>query len=114
MFPSSSNLIQLQEGSKSFGAKTLFSRASFSINDGEHVGVIGPNGAGKTSLFKVLIGELELDTGSVIQSRGLRLGYLSQHDTWQDGETIAEFISRDTTLPIWDLICIIYLFYADY
>ena len=59
IFSRMENLIQLQQGSKSFGSKVLFDRASFAVNEGEHVGVIGPNGAGKTTLFKVLIGEEE-------------------------------------------------------
>jgi ATP-binding cassette subfamily F protein 3 len=97
------NLIQLQQGSKAYGSKILFDEASFSINDGEHVGVIGPNGAGKTTLFKSLIGDEQLDSGEIIRSRGLRLGYLSQHDTWKADETIDEFISSGATVPIWEL-----------
>ncbi|NDD90468.1 ABC transporter ATP-binding protein [bacterium] len=97
------NLIQLQQGSKSYGSKVLFDQASFSINEQEHVGVIGPNGAGKTTLFKALIGEESLDSGEIIRSRGLRLGYLSQHDQWGPDETIEEFISRGATLPVWEL-----------
>ncbi len=97
------NLIQLQQGSKAYGSKVLFDEASFSINEGEHVGVIGPNGAGKTTLFKALIGEEQLDSGDIIRSRGLRLGYLSQHDTWRADETIEEFISSAAVLPIWEL-----------
>lgn len=97
------NLIQLQQGSKSFGAKNLFNQASFSINESEHVGVIGPNGAGKTTLFKILIDEEPLDSGQLIRSRQLRLGYLSQHDDWNAEESIEEFISRGATRPIWEL-----------
>ena len=97
------NLVQLQNGSKAFAAKTLFDRASFSINDGEHVGVIGPNGAGKTTLFRILTGDESLDQGQLIRSRQLRLGYLSQHDDWDLEETVESFVSRGTTLPIWEL-----------
>ena len=97
------NLIQLQNGSKAYGAKVLFDGASFSINEDEHVGVIGPNGAGKTTLFKALIGEEQLDSGEIIRSRGLRLGYLSQHDHWSPEETIEEYITRGATLPVWEL-----------
>src|SRR5271163_984693 len=97
------NLIQLQQGSKSFGSKLLFDRAVFAVNEGEHVGVIGPNGAGKTTLFKILIGDETLDSGQLVRSRALRLGYLSQHDDWNLDETIEDFIGRGTTLPIWEL-----------
>ena len=98
------NLIQLQQGSKSFGSKLLFDRAVFAVNEGEHVGVIGPNGAGKTTLFRILIGDETLDSGNLVRSRALRLGYLSQHDDWNLDETIEDFISsRGVTLPIWEL-----------
>ncbi|MBU6375572.1 MAG: ATP-binding cassette domain-containing protein, partial [Bdellovibrionales bacterium] len=97
------NLIQLQQGSKSYGSKVLFDQASFAINADEHVGVIGPNGAGKTTLFKALIGEESLDSGEIVRSRSLRLGYLSQYDQWGPSETIEEFISRGATLPLWEL-----------
>jgi ATP-binding cassette subfamily F protein 3 len=97
------NLIQLQQGSKAFGARTLFESASFAINEGEHVGVIGPNGAGKTTLFRVLIGEEGLDSGQLIRSRQLKLGYLAQHDNWKNDESIEDYIARGSETPIWEL-----------
>jgi ATP-binding cassette subfamily F protein 3 len=97
------NLIQLQQGAKGYASKTLFEDASFAVNEGEHVGVIGPNGAGKTTLFKILTEEETLDSGQVIRSRRLRLGYLSQHDHWEKDETIESYIERDATMPIWEL-----------
>ncbi|MEN9724228.1 MAG: hypothetical protein RJB38_2214 [Pseudomonadota bacterium] len=97
------NLIQLRSGSKAYGSKQLFEEASFSINEGEHVGVIGPNGAGKTTLFKTLIGQEDLDSGEIIRARGLRLGYLSQHDSWLPEETIESYLERDSKLPLWEL-----------
>ncbi len=96
-------LLQLQGVSKSFGPKELFRDATFSVAEGEHVGVIGPNGAGKTTLFKILIGAEALDYGDIIQSRKLRLGYLSQHDTWEPTETPETFLSKDCVLPLWTL-----------
>jgi ATP-binding cassette, subfamily F, member 3 len=97
------NLIQLQQGEKSYGSKHLFEGASFAVNSGEHVGVIGPNGAGKSTLFRILIGDEALDRGQVVKSRQLRLGYLAQHDDWNPEETIEQFISRDSVLPVWEL-----------
>lgn len=97
----SQNLLQLNSGHKSFGHQTLFEEATFSINEGEHVGVIGPNGAGKTTLFKILIGQEDLDSGTIVKSRNLRLGYLSQHDEWAPGETGNSYLERVCTIPVW-------------
>ncbi len=98
-----SNLLQLQEGSKAYGAKLLFDHANFSINEGEHVGVIGPNGAGKTTLFKILTNQEVLDEGTITRSKSLRIGYLAQHDNWKEGETIEDYLSKDCVTPIWEL-----------
>ncbi len=99
----SATLLQLQDGSKAYGPKTLFDTATFAVNEGEHVGVIGPNGAGKTTLFKILIGEQELDSGKLTKARHLRLGYLSQHDQWDPTDTVEDYLTRGTTMPIWDV-----------
>lgn len=97
------NLLQLQNATKSFGSRVLFEGANCSINEGEHIGVIGPNGAGKTTFFKVLADELELDKGDVIRSRKLSLGYLRQHDSWDESQTLEEYLMNGTKTPIWDL-----------
>ncbi len=97
------NLLQLQNGFKAFGSRRLFERASFAVNEGEHVGVIGPNGAGKTTLFKILTGEEDLDSGQVICARNLKLGYLSQQEDWNTGEIVESYVSpASAILPIWE------------
>lgn len=97
------NLLQVSGGEKAFGGQKLFDQATFAINEGEHVGVIGPNGAGKTTLFKILTGELDLDGGDIIRSQSLRLGYLSQHDNWLEGETGNDYLARVSRLPLWEV-----------
>lgn len=97
----SPNLLQISNGKKAFGYQKIFDEVTFTINQGEHVGVIGPNGAGKTTLFKILIGEDTLDNGEIIKSKSLRLGYLSQHDLWSDHETGNDYLERYCTLPVW-------------
>jgi ATP-binding cassette subfamily F protein 3 len=96
------NLLQLQSGSKAYSTKNLFDEANFAVNEGEHVGVIGPNGAGKTTLFKIIAGLDQLDSGELIKSRNLRLGYLAQHDHWKKDETIEDYLST-CSLPLWEL-----------
>ena len=62
----------------SFGDEVIFRDVSFSVNEGDRLGIIGSNGAGKTSLFRVLLGEYEQDAGSVFLAKDQTVGYLSQ------------------------------------
>lgn len=61
----------------SFGAELIYDDASFILEDGDKVGIVGVNGAGKTTLFRVILGELELDGGSLYTGKK-RIGYLPQ------------------------------------
>lgn len=97
------NLLQLIDGAKSFGARSLFSNATVSANKDEHIGVIGPNGAGKSTFFRILVGQEQLDEGRIVRSKELSLGYLSQHDEWEPGETGNHFLERKTKIPIWEM-----------
>jgi ATP-binding cassette subfamily F protein 3 len=99
-------LLQLVQGTKQYGSKILFDAATFSINDGEHVGVIGPNGAGKTTLFKILVGRETLDSGDIVKANGLRFGYLEQEADWVHLDLTPEeyFNSRtEHCWPIWEI-----------
>lgn len=100
---SNSNLLQLQSGSKSYGAKILLNQASFSINAGEHVGFIGANGTGKTTLFKILVGHEELDSGEIIKTQGLKIGYLEQEAEWDTDQIISDYLENKCQLPLWQL-----------
>ncbi|GIL18770.1 MAG: ABC transporter ATP-binding protein [Oligoflexia bacterium] len=97
------NLLQLTQGSKQYGSKVLFDQARFSINEGEHVGVIGPNGAGKTTLFKILVGHEHLDSGEIIKSKSLKIGYLEQEAHEPEQMTGEELIQKNIMLPLWEL-----------
>ena len=63
----------------SFGDEVIFRDVTFSVNEGDRLGVIGSNGAGKTSLFRVLLGEYEADAGSVFLAKEMTVGHLSQN-----------------------------------
>ncbi len=62
-----------------FGTVTVLENISFSINEGDRLGVIGVNGAGKTSLFRILTGEYTADSGAVYISKGKSIGILEQN-----------------------------------
>lgn len=63
----------------SFGAEEILKNVSFSLNDGDKVGIVGVNGAGKTSLFKVITGEYVQDSGAVYVQKGHTTGLLEQN-----------------------------------
>lgn len=62
-----------------FGTTTVLQDISFSVNEGDRLGIIGVNGAGKTSLFKLITGEYTAERGAVYLSRGKRIGLLQQN-----------------------------------
>jgi len=94
-------LLQVRNAHKSYGGQLLLNGADCSITDDVKVGFVGRNGAGKSTLLKVLLGEEELDRGEIIRHPKLRLGYLRQHDAFQPGETVLDFLMRDSGQPDW-------------
>jgi ATP-binding cassette subfamily F protein 3 len=94
-------LLQIRDAHKSYGGQVLLDGAEATITDDVKVGFIGRNGAGKSTLLKVLLGEEELDRGEVIRHPKLRLGYLRQHDAFLPGETVLDFLMRDSGQPDW-------------
>ncbi len=94
-------LLQLRDAHKSFGDQHLLEGAEFAITDQHNVGLIGRNGAGKSTLCRILLGLEELDAGQVVRHPRLRLGYLRQHDPFEPGETVRDFLMRDSSQPDW-------------
>jgi ATP-binding cassette subfamily F protein 3 len=76
----------------SFGEKVIFDGVSFSVNEGDRLGIVGVNGAGKTSLLKILTGELEPSGGSFFISGSKKIGVLSQNVITGDAKTSLEFM----------------------
>jgi len=62
----------------SFNLEEIYKDANFQINDNDKVGIVGVNGAGKTTLFKVILKEIELDSGKILITNNKRIGYLPQ------------------------------------
>ncbi len=94
-------LIQLTDGVKSFGDQMLLDSTNVTLYENEKVGFIGRNGAGKSTLLRVLLGDEELDSGSVMRSPNLRVGYLRQHDPFLPQESAMDFLIRDSGQPDW-------------
>ena len=71
--------LSVSDLSLSFGAEVILKNISFSVNDGDRVGVIGVNGAGKTSLFRCITGEYSPDGGAIYTQKGYTVGCLDQN-----------------------------------
>jgi ATP-binding cassette subfamily F protein uup len=71
-------LLSARELTHAFGARPLFERVSFTLSEGDRVGLIGPNGAGKSTLLKILAGAIAPDRGELSRRGGLRTAYLEQ------------------------------------
>ncbi|WP_273382741.1 ABC-F family ATP-binding cassette domain-containing protein [Enorma phocaeensis] len=71
-------ILNVDKIEKSFGARTLFSGASFQVNPGDRFALVGPNGAGKTTLLKIIMGLDPADGGSITFAKDVNVGYLEQ------------------------------------
>ncbi len=83
-------VLACQNISKSFGTTPILNNVSFHVNDREKVAIVGINGAGKSTLFKIIMGQLTSDSGDVIFQKGIRVGYLAQHQDLSGERTIYE------------------------
>lgn len=63
---------------KSYGTRVIFDDISFSIHEGDKIGVVGVNGTGKSTLLKIVAGVNQADSGEIITMNGMRMGYLPQ------------------------------------
>jgi ATP-binding cassette subfamily F protein uup len=85
---------ELTEASKAFGKKTVIRNFTGTILRGDKVGLIGPNGAGKTTLLKLILGELEPDSGKIRRGANLQVAYFDQmRDALDLDATLEDFIS---------------------
>ena len=75
---SGKRVIEVRQISKAWAGRTVIRDFSTRIQKGDRVAVVGPNGAGKTTLVRMLVGQLEPDSGSVKLGTGLEIGYLDQ------------------------------------
>ena len=94
-------MISVSNLEKSFGDRTLFTRASFQLNPGERYGLVGANGSGKTTLLNILSGDLESSDGTVSIPKRLRMGVLRQDQFLYEDQEILE-ITLMGNPELWD------------
>jgi zinc transport system ATP-binding protein len=91
------SLVTVENLSVGYGAKTVLSHVSLTVEPGEIVTIVGPNGSGKTSLLRAIIGAVKPSAGRVTRGAGLRLGYVPQQ--LHIDPTLPMTVSRFLSLP---------------
>lgn len=84
--------LKVENLTHSYGMKRLFDSASFSISEGQRVGLIGVNGTGKTSFLKVLTRQLGPDKGDITQPNDYRISYLEQKSNLEESKTVLDTV----------------------
>jgi len=87
-------IINAQGISKRFGAVPLFQDISFTVSEGDRIGLIGPNGSGKSTLMRILAGEMEPDSGVVATRKRTRLAYVEQQSEFPPNATVRSVIAQ--------------------
>jgi ABC transport system ATP-binding/permease protein len=87
-------IINAQGISKAFGAKPLFQNVSFTVSEGDRIGLIGPNGSGKSTLLRILAGMDEPSSGNVAMRKRLRFSYVAQDSKFKPGDTVRSVVER--------------------
>jgi len=87
-------VVEVTNISKSFDDRLLYENLTFTVPPSAIVGIVGPNGAGKTTLFRMMTGELQPDTGSVVVGETVKIAYVGQiRDTLDNKKTVWEEVS---------------------
>lgn len=87
--------IEINDISKSYDSKELFSHFSYNLLRMDRIGIIGSNGCGKSTLLKTIIGEVTPDTGSVVIGDTVKIGYFAQmNDVFDDKERVIDYLKQ--------------------
>ncbi|MBO5479711.1 MAG: ABC-F family ATP-binding cassette domain-containing protein [Clostridia bacterium] len=81
-------LIQANNVCFGFQGGSLLENVTFTLSENERVGLIGGNGEGKTTLIRLMLGELETESGTLVQKNGIRIGYLAQNGGYDSDNTV--------------------------
>lgn len=87
-------IINAQKLSKGFGAKPLFEEVSFTVSEGDRIGLIGPNGSGKSTLLRILAGTEQSDSGELAVRKRLQLSYVEQDSRFVAGTNVRTVVER--------------------
>ncbi|MBW3671389.1 MAG: ATP-binding cassette domain-containing protein [Acidobacteria bacterium] len=85
-------LLTCERITKGFGARPVFENLSFTLNEGDHVGLIGPNGSGKSTLLRILAGAEVPDSGTRSIRKTVRVGYVPQDPVFAPGRSVEDVV----------------------
>ncbi len=83
-------ILDIQNLTKTIGSLELFNNISFSVSEGQHVGLIARNGTGKSTLLNILHGDEDYDSGNIIFRRDITVGYLEQSPRYEAGMSVID------------------------
>ncbi|MCK5538655.1 MAG: ABC-F family ATP-binding cassette domain-containing protein, partial [Bacteroidales bacterium] len=92
--------LQIENLSKSFGERVIFSDISFGISKGERVAMVAPNGAGKTTLFKIIAGKETAESGKISFRNDIKISFLAQEPILNQEHTVFDEIFNSETEKI--------------
>jgi ABC transport system ATP-binding/permease protein len=87
-------IINAQGISKAFGSTLLFQDVSFTVSEGDRIGLIGPNGSGKSTLLRILAGDEDLDSGEIAVRKRIWLTSVLQDSKFQSGDTVRSVVEK--------------------
>lgn len=83
-------LVTLKDASKKYIDKIILDNINLSIEDSDKIGILGVNGIGKSTLLKVIVGESELDSGTIFYKKNIKISYMPQNPRFLDNSTVVE------------------------
>ena len=86
------NIITAEHITKAYGVRKIFDDASFSVQEGEKIGILGINGTGKSTLLRILAGEDETDTGDIVMAGGLVISFLPQAPVPDAEKSVLDYV----------------------
>jgi len=95
-------LINVRSISKAFGADPLFQNVSFTVSEGDRIGLIGPNGSGKSTLLRILAGTETADDGEIAVRKRIRMSYVEQESVFRPGDTVRSVVEaalKNSAMP---------------